>query len=87
MSPQEFQDLIDRYGDDLQEWPGDFLRQARELVQSCDEAQDILDQANRLRLQLMDLGVQAPNMFADHVVAVALAMDPAFSDPENPSLN
>ena len=81
MSPQEFQDLVDRYGDDFSEWPQAVLSQARALVRSSEEAQDILEQAKSLKFMLVDMGSQAPRLFADRVVELALALDPpAFSD-------
>lgn len=85
MTPQEFQDLVDRLGEDFQDWPKDVVGEARRLVQASDEAQDILGQAERLRRQLMDLGHQAPNLFADKVVALAMEMDPP--EDELPFLN
>lgn len=80
MTPQEFQDLVDRLGEDFQDWPKDVAGEARRLVQACDEAQDILDQAEKLRRQLMDMGHEAPTLFADRVVALAMAMDPPEDD-------
>lgn len=76
MTPQEFQDLVDRLGEDIQEWPKSVVGEARRLVAASDEAQDILEQAERLRRMLTDMGHQAPCFFADKVVAVAMAMDP-----------
>ncbi|OIQ86813.1 hypothetical protein GALL_313210 [mine drainage metagenome] len=76
MSPQEFQDLVDRYGDDLALWPDGVPPQVRALVRDCSEAQEILEQARALKCRLMDLGGQAPHLFADRVVDLALALDP-----------
>jgi len=83
LSPQELQDIVDRLGEDPAEWPASVAREARQLIEKSDEAQDILDQAARLRLQLMDAGHEAPAFFADQVVALALALDPANPDAED----
>ncbi len=76
MSPQDFQDLVDRYGDDMAAWPAGVLPQARGLVRDCEEAQEILEQARALKYRLMDLGGRAPDLFAERVVELALALDP-----------
>ncbi|HVI52200.1 MAG TPA: hypothetical protein VM661_13380 [Candidatus Sulfotelmatobacter sp.] len=80
MTPQEFQDLVDSLGEDFQDWPKNVVGEARRLVQASDEAQDILEQAERLRRQLADLGHQAPSLFADKVVALAMELDPPEDD-------
>lgn len=76
MTPQEFQDLVDRLGEDIREWPRSAVGQARRLIAASDEAQDILEQAERLRRALTDMDPKAPCLFTEKVVAVAMAMDP-----------
>ena len=76
VSPKDLQDLVDRCGEDPIDWPSNWRAPARALVDECEEAQDILDQARRLRNQLGALGLKAPALFADRVVAVALVIDP-----------
>jgi len=80
VTPQEFQDLVDRLGEDIQDWPKSVVGEARRLVQASDEAQDILEQAEKLRLMLSDRGHQAPCFFSDKVVAMAMALDPPEED-------
>jgi hypothetical protein len=80
VTPQEFQDLVDRLGEDIQDWPKSVVGEARRLVQASDEAQDILEQAEKLRLMLSDSGHQAPCFFSDKVVAMAMALDPPEED-------
>ena len=80
VSPEELQDLVDRYGEDLTVWPNEFREPAEELVDACAEARDIIAQARRLRAQLRNLGPKAPSCIVDRIVAIAIDCDPPMDD-------
>lgn len=76
MSPQELQDIVDRYGEDPSEWPTVYRVPAQELIDVCAEAKDIIAQARLLRVELRGMGPDAPACFSDHIVALAIELDP-----------
>jgi len=80
VSPEELQDLVDRFGEDTSAWPNEFREPAEELIDECAEARDIIAQARRLRAQLRSLGPRAPTCIVDRIVAVALDCDPPMDD-------
>ena len=80
VSPEELQDLVDRFGEDTSAWPNEFREPAEELIDECAEARDIIAQARRLRAQLRNLGPRAPSCIVDRIVAVALDCDPPIDD-------
>jgi len=81
VSPEELQDLVDRFGEDLTNWPRDLREPAEELIDECAEARAIIIQARRLRDQLRKLGTKAPSCIVDRIVSVALDIDPPVDDP------
>ena len=80
VSPQELQDLVDRFGEDLTIWPSEIRVPAEQLLDSSVEARSIIAQARRLRQQLRTLGPKAPHCIVDRIVAVALEIDPPMDD-------
>jgi hypothetical protein len=80
VSPQELQDLVDRYGEDPDGWPAFYRVPAQELLDDCEEAREIIAQAKRLRAELRAMGPNAPACFTDRIVAEALQLDPPFDD-------
>lgn len=76
VSPEELQDLVDRFGEDTSAWPHELREPAEELIDECTEARDIIAQARRLRSQLRSLGPKAPSCIVDRIVAIALDCDP-----------
>ncbi|MTJ82600.1 MAG: hypothetical protein F8N37_16550 [Telmatospirillum sp.] len=80
VSPQDLQDLIDRYGEDLTLWPMSHRIPAQELIDECQEARDIIEQARALRRALRGMGDRAPDCFSDRIVALALELDPPAED-------
>ncbi len=76
VSPEELQDLVDRFGEDTSAWPNEFRAPAEELIDECAEARDIIAQARRLRSQLRSLGPKAPSCIVDRIIGVALDCDP-----------
>lgn len=76
MSPQELQDIVDRYGEDPEGWPLACRRPAQDLIDVCAEARAIIAQAKQLRIALRNMGPAAPACFTDRIVALALELDP-----------
>jgi hypothetical protein len=73
MRVKEFEDLIDRLGDDMSRWP-DAERQAADvLLATSAEAQALLREAQKLRAALSMPAVRAPAGLADRIVSAALA--------------
>jgi len=80
VSPEELQDLVDRYGEDMTVWPNELREPAEDLIDECAEARDIIAQARRLRAQLRNLGPKAPSCIVDRIVAIAVDCDPPMDD-------
>jgi hypothetical protein len=80
VSPQDLQDIVDRYGEDPIWWPNACRAPAQELIDVCGEARDIILQARQLREALRSMGPDAPACFSDRVVTVALELDPPMDD-------
>ena len=80
VSPEELQDLVDRFGEDTSAWPHEFREPAEELIDECAEARDIIAQARRLRTQLRNMGQRAPSCIVDRIVSIALDCDPPMDD-------
>ena len=80
VSPQELQDIVDRYGEDPLRWPTPYQDSAQELIDDCAEAQAIIAQARQLRFDLRNMGPDAPDCFTDRIVALALELDPPMDD-------
>ena len=76
VSPQELQDIVDRYGEDPAAWPASYRAPAQDLIDDCAEARAIIAQAKRLREELRNMGPAAPDCFTDRIVAEALLLDP-----------
>jgi hypothetical protein len=49
MNVADFEDLLDRLGDDMSTWPAPQQQSAAALLRSSDEARLVLDEARRLR--------------------------------------
>ncbi|MBR0963491.1 hypothetical protein JQ554_05190 [Bradyrhizobium diazoefficiens] len=79
MDVTEFEELIDRLGEDLSLWPDDRRLPAEELLLGSAAAQALLDEARVLRQALAAPPVRAPAGLADRIVAAAANMrgDPA----------
>jgi hypothetical protein len=80
VSPEELQDLVDRFGEDMTAWPHELREPAEELIDACAEARDIIAQARSLRVQLRKLGPKAPHCIVDRIVSIALDCDPPMDD-------
>lgn len=75
MSVDEFQDIIDRFGEKPDGWPADRRPLAEALLAQSEVARDCLAQAQALRRQFQASTVTAPVGLADRIVAAALAKD------------
>jgi hypothetical protein len=71
MDVSEFEDLIDRLGEDMSRWPAGQRLEAEKLIASSTEARELLDRACGLRQALMAPPVRAPAGLADRIVAAA----------------
>jgi hypothetical protein len=80
VSPQELQDIVDRYGEDPVRWPTTYRVPAQELIDVCAEARAIIVQAQQLRVALRNMGPDAPACFTDRIVTLALELDPPMGE-------
>ncbi|WP_315705556.1 MULTISPECIES: hypothetical protein [unclassified Bradyrhizobium] len=71
MDVREFEDLIDRLGEDVSCWPEGQRQIAAELLASSPEARALLEEARALRQALSSPAVRAPAGLADRIVAAA----------------
>jgi hypothetical protein len=71
MDVREFQDLIDRLGEDSSRWPDAQREAAANLLSSSVEAVELLAQARALREVLAVPPVRAPAGLADRIFAAA----------------
>jgi hypothetical protein len=85
VSPQELQDIVDRYGEDPAWWPADTRIPAQELIDVSAEARLIVEQARRLRSALLRMGPEAPACFTDRILSVALELDPPLDESIPPA--
>jgi hypothetical protein len=81
MDVTEFEELIDRLGEDLSLWPDDRRLPAEELLSRSSAAQALLEQARALRLALAAPPVRAPTGLADRIVAAAAKMKDDTAEP------
>ncbi|MBH5384781.1 hypothetical protein [Bradyrhizobium diversitatis] len=81
MDVTEFEELIDRLGEDLSLWPDDRRLPAEELLSRSSAAQALLEEARALRLALAAPPVRAPAGLADRIVAAAARMNDDAAEP------
>ncbi|MGL3107418.1 hypothetical protein [Bradyrhizobium sp. BR 1432] len=81
MDVTEFEELIDRLGEDLSLWPDDRRLPAEELLTQSATAQALLEQARALRHALAAPPVRAPKGLADRIVAAAAKMKDETAEP------
>lgn len=74
MDLEEFEDLVDRWGEDIGRWPASSRDQAAKLLRASAEARDILSRAAFLRRVVADVPpVRAPAGLADRITSAAVA--------------
>lgn len=71
----EFQHLLDRHGDNIDEWPADLRPSALALLSQSAEARRCLDEARALRQHLQATAPKAPAGLIDRILAAALGKD------------
>jgi hypothetical protein len=68
MNVADFEDLLDRLGDDMSTWPAPQQRSAADLLRSSDHARLVLDEARRLRRALSARPVRARAGLTDRIM-------------------
>lgn len=81
MDVTEFEELIDRLGEDLSLWPDDRRVPAEELLARSSAAQALLEEARTVRRALAAPLVRAPAGLADRIVAAAAKMKDDAAEP------
>lgn len=81
MDVTEFEELIDRLGEDLSLWPDDRRLPAEELLARSSAAQALLDEARVLRQALAAPPIRAPAGLADRIAAAAAKMKGDIAEP------
>lgn len=82
MDVAEFEDLIDRLGEDMSLWPEPQRVAAAQLLETSDQARTILDAAGVLRRALSVPPIKAPAGLAERIVSAAMQQSP---EPTSPS--
>lgn len=81
MDVTEFEELIDRLGEDLALWPDDRRLPAEELLAQSAAAQALLEEARAVRHAFAAPAVRAPKGLADRIVAAAAKMKGETAEP------
>jgi hypothetical protein len=68
MNVADFEDLLDRLGDDMSTWPAPLQQSAADLLRSSDQARLLLEQAKRLRQALSAPPVRATAGLTDRIM-------------------
>jgi hypothetical protein len=76
MKVADFEDLLERLGDDMSAWPAPLQRSAADLLRSSDEARLLLEEARRLRRALCAPPVRAPAGLTDRIMLSIPRTDP-----------
>jgi hypothetical protein len=71
MDVREFEDLIDRLGEDLSHWPAEQRQAATELLACSPDANRLVSEARIVREALSSPPVRAPAGLADRIAAAA----------------
>ena len=83
MDVTEFEDLIDRLGEDLTRWPEELRLAGEALLAASSEARALVEEARSIREALAASPVRAPAGLADRIAAAA-AQQPAEPDAPSP---
>ena len=75
MDVSEFEDLIDRLGEDMSRWPDGERVAAEQLLASSGEARALLEEARTLRQALAGPPVRVPAGLADRIVTAAAKLN------------
>jgi hypothetical protein len=78
MKIEEFEDCVDRFGEDVASWPSPERERGRALLATSTAAQGVVSQAKLLRAAISSAApVRAPAGLADRIMAKAVAARPA----------
>ncbi|WP_035682066.1 hypothetical protein [Azospirillum brasilense] len=80
MTEDEFRELLDRHGSDLERWPRATLREARRLLAQSIAAQAMLDEMVAVELAMTDGDPPPPADLADRIFDRAFGTRTASSD-------
>jgi hypothetical protein len=86
MNVVEFEDWLDRLGEDVSRWPEPQREAAGALLDSSPEARTLLQEALALRQALAAPKLRAPAGLADRIVAQATRSNPPPEPPQRVSL-
>lgn len=81
MDVAEFEDLIDRLGEDMSLWPEPQRVAAAQLLETSDQARTVLDAAEVLRRALSAPPIKAPAGLAERIVSAAMQQAPEPTSP------
>lgn len=77
MKIEEFEDYVDRFGEDVSSWPSPERERGRALLATSTAAQGVISQAKLLRAAISSAApMRAPAGLADRIVAKAVAVRP-----------
>ncbi len=76
MNVADFEDLLDRLGDDMSTWPAPLQQSAADLLRSSDPARLLLEEAKRLRQALSAPPVRATAGLTDRIMLSIPRTDP-----------
>jgi hypothetical protein len=68
MNITEFEDLLDRLGEDMSTWPAPLQQAAAVLLGSSDQARGLLEETRLMRQALAGTPIRAPAGLADRIV-------------------
>jgi hypothetical protein len=68
MNIAEFEDLLDRLGEDMSTWPAPLQQAAAVLLRSSDEARGLLEETRLMRRALAGTPIRAPAGLADRIM-------------------
>jgi hypothetical protein len=85
MTLADFQDLLDRQGEDLSLWPQPQQQAAALLLESSEQARAALDEARQLRQALGAPPVRAPAGLTDRIMQRIRESDPSSSTDDGQS--
>jgi len=85
MDIEEFEDWLDRLGDDLSKWPEPQQQAAQALLAESPAARTLKDEAQALKRMLQSPSVRAPAGLADRIV-MQVKSAPAPRPVEKPSI-
>ena len=82
MNFEEFEDHLDRFGEDLMVWPPSAREAGIELLRNSAAAREIMEEAQVLRRAMMAVApVRAPAGLADRIVTEAVRARPPSHEP------